>query len=248
MNISEFENLLDQYGWDIASWPEPFRQEGNRFVAQNGEAAELIRHLHSLEDDFAADPVPMGRHKAIDDVFGAIEAAENGNPDTDSMENSRLSKGYNTPFDAGDAGVAADHRAPLSDDMASEKSRRYIPAGSPRNAPTRTGATGANATLASPDRDAITAVNGATAADVGHTSIPRSYVLSAVAMVLCVVFGFVFGVAFTARQGFSNTAEADELPVARIVDRHLYDLAMPDNDTTGNETGQGAIEEKPNDK
>lgn len=249
MNISEFENLLDQYGWDIASWPEPFRQEGNRFVAQNGEAAELIRHLHSLEDDFAADPVPMGRHKAIDDIFGAIEAAENDSSIPDEREISSRSTGKQTPFDTGDNGVDADYRAPLSDDMVSEKPRRYVPVGSPRNAGERnnTQMTAGTVGQTGHDRTNQGAINVSAAQPV-RTAIPRSYMISAAAMVLCMVFGFVFGVTFTARQGFSNTAEADELPVARIVDRHLYDLAMPDNDTTGDQTGQDAVEEKPNDK
>ncbi|OSQ37027.1 hypothetical protein [Thalassospira mesophila] len=242
MNISEFENLLDQHGWDISSWPEPLRQEGNRFVAQNDEAAELIRHLHALEDDFAADPVPMGRHKAIDDIFGAIEAAESkaASGDDDDNNNDDDYRQNGTEADkAPMTDLSADHRAPLSEPGPAETARRHVPPGSPRKVLH-------NHHLAPGDGIAGTAGRVTARPDMPVTAsnVSRTYVLSAVGMVLCVVFGFVFGVTFTARQGLSNMAEADELPVARIVDRHLYDLALPDNDRTGDETGTDGAEEK----
>lgn len=247
MNISEFESLLDQYGWDMSSWPEPLRQEGNRFVAQNDEAAELIRHLHSLEDDFAADPLPMGRHKAIDDIFGAIEAAENttrsGTDENDDPDD-HAARGRHPHAHSADEDPAQDHLAQLFERAGAENMRRHIPAGSPRQDTRRPHAAQAPAYHhAASDSPAPE-----------HPPFPqtgdarRTFMIPAVAMLLCVIFGFVFGVAFTAQQGISSSAEADELPVARIVDRHLYDLAMPENETTGSQTGPNAAEEKPNDQ
>jgi hypothetical protein len=242
VNISEFESLLDQHGWDISFWPEPFRQEGNRFVAQNDEAAELIRHLHALEDDFVADPLPMGRHKAIDDIFGAIEAAENNLRDnnTDNDDLAPDARGQHTAA----ADPDSDYMAPLSEHGPAEKARRHVPSGSPRKAPVNhLGITG-DGPVAMTDRGNARSARSNIIS--GTASVSRAYVISAAGMLLCMIFGFVFGVTFTARQGLSNMAEADEIPVAQIVDRHLYDLALPDNNITGDNTGRDAAEEKPN--
>ncbi|MFH1805955.1 MAG: hypothetical protein ABID63_13815 [Pseudomonadota bacterium] len=167
MNIKEFEDLLDQHGWDIASWPEPFRQEANKFVAQNDEAAELIHHLQMLEEAIAADALPMGRHRAIDNIFVEIDRQEQAAPVVKTPWHKRL------------GGTFSSYRLP--------------------------------------------------------------YVAPVFGMTMCVLFGFVFGVVFTANQDMDSSADAGELPVMKIVDQHFYDVEtiLPGDVTPGPETGGG---------
>lgn len=159
--------MLDQHGWDIASWPEPFRQEANKFVAQNDEAAELIHNLQMLEDAISADPLPMGRHRAIDNIFAEIDAQEKlSSPPASKPWHKRL------------GGVLSSYRLP--------------------------------------------------------------YAAPVFGMAMCVLFGFVFGVVFTADQDMDSSADAGELPVMKIVDQHLYDVEtiLPGDPALANKRGR----------
>tara|TARA_R110002049_G_scaffold309107_3_gene517231 strand:- start:54639 stop:54872 length:234 start_codon:yes stop_codon:yes gene_type:complete len=76
VKIKRFEKLLDQYGWDLNSWPTSCRKDANKLLEDDAEAAELLRSLKSVEDLLENDSLPMGKHQAVDDIFAEIDEQE----------------------------------------------------------------------------------------------------------------------------------------------------------------------------
>ncbi|WP_339858631.1 hypothetical protein [Thalassospira alkalitolerans] len=215
MKIEKFEELLDQYGWDVSSWPELYRYEANSFIALNDEAAELLRSLKSVEDFLADDPLPMGKHQAIDDIFAAIDVNEGcadraatGNADIVDIKSDIFAFSDDRP---------KHHRvtvaAKQSDDVIAP--RQTYPS----------------------DQAATPAQNAAVPTDSAHSvsslTVKSSRALlrysatfaSAFGMVICVMFGFVVGVIFTSEQEIQSDVQATELPMVRALENHFFDEA-----------------------
>lgn len=205
VKIERFEELLDQYGWDLASWPDALRREANVLIAQDAQAAEMLKSLRSVEDLLSDDPLPLGKHKAIDDIFAAIEAQEAKSGDARD----------NSETDPAQSFATIDDRP---------RSRAHLSAASA--APT--GESPARKTY--PAKSATSPVNQAITGDGAHYGgrakgtlyqLGRG-VFSGVGMVVCVLAGFAFGVAMTVQEGHQVTAQADEIEMIDLLENHLY--------------------------
>ncbi|WP_430473466.1 hypothetical protein ACQ0MK_16135 [Thalassospira lucentensis] len=199
MRIEQFEELLDQYGWDLMSWPEVLRREANVLIAQDANAAELLRSLRSVEDILADDPLPMSKHKAIDDIFAAIE-----------VEETQIAK-----MDQTVAHDPNDHFKPID---GRPKSRAHL---------TVTNATpvgGAPTRKTYPTKSSVSPVNSAISNDAAHfggrtkgmLGLLGKSMFSGVGMVVCILAGFAFGVTMTVQQGRQVTAQADEVEMVDL--------------------------------
>jgi len=205
VKIECFEELLDQYGWDLASWPEALRREANVLIAQDAHAAELLSSLRNVEDILADDLVPMGKHQAVDDIFAAIEAEETRIAATDQVS----AQDPNNHFKSIDdrprlrAHLTAAHSAPVPDGP----TRRTYPA-----------------------KSSVSPVNSAIVSDgaqfngraKGILRLLGKGVFSGVGMVVCVVAGFFFGVTMTAQQGHQVNAHATEAGMVDLLQNHVY--------------------------
>ena len=209
MKIEKFEELLDQYGWDITSWPEPLRHEANILVARNDEAAELLKSLKSVEDLLADDPLPLGKHRAIDDIFAVIEAEENAaeprrhdaKSDAFSFNDARRGRGAELR--------AAEHQGDSVPQRQTYPSERTAnPVGSV------TGPT-----------DPALAISGIRVKSSRALLRYSATFASAFGMVLCVMFGFVVGVVFTSEQEIQTNAQAIEMPMMQALENHVFDEA-----------------------
>ncbi len=199
VKIERFEELLDQYGWDLASWPDPLRREANVLISKDENAAELLRSLRSVEDLLADDPLPMGKHKAIDDIFAAIDAEE-----------TKIA-----------ATVSQEVHHPIDD---RPKSRAHLTVAS--SAPTGDGParkTYPTKPSVSPVNPAIVSDGAQYAGRTkGMLHLLSKGVFSGVGMAVCVLAGFVFGVTLTAQQGHQETAQATELPMIEMIENRFY--------------------------
>ncbi|MDG4718947.1 MULTISPECIES: hypothetical protein [Thalassospira] len=205
MKIERFEELLDQYGWDLGSWPDSLRREANVLLAQDAHAAELLRSLRSVEDLLADDPLPMGKHKAIDDIFAAIEAEENKASSVSQAEASDPNQSFQSIDDRprSRAHLTVASAAPLGEGPA----RKTYPTQSTKSP-----------------------VNPAIATDAAHYNGRAKGVLhllgrrmfSGVGMAACALAGFVFGVVMTIEEGQQVNAHADEIEVIDFLENHLY--------------------------
>lgn len=207
MKIEHFEELLDQYGWDLTSWPEALRRDANILIANDPRAAELHRSLRAVEDLLADDPVLMGKHKAIDDIFDAIEASEQAA----ASDTVAVHVEEESPFQ-------------VLDDR--PKSRRHVSAASA--APTGDGParkTYPTTVSVSPTSSAIAkdSTNHAARKD-GTIAWLGGRVFSLTGMAVCVLAGFVFGVTLTIEQGHQETATAEEAQLSELLERHVYSL------------------------
>lgn len=206
MKIERFEELLDQYGWDLASWPEPLRREANVLISQDAHAAELLKSLRSIDDLLGSDPLPMGKHKAIDDIFAAIEAEER-----------KLDEA-----NAAHAPVPDIFDQPLDD---RPRSRAHMTA----KAATAHGKSPVRKTYPAPKtksplgpsmvNDAKQYGNERSKIDL---SIFQRRIFSGAGMVVCVLAGFVFGIVLTAGQGQQENAVADELALTGLLEQQFY--------------------------
>lgn len=207
MKIENFEELLDQYGWDLTSWPDALRRDANILIANDARAAELHRSLRAVEDILADDPVSMGKHKAIDDIFDAIEASEQETaPDTVAIKFEAES-----PFQALDdrpksrQNLAATSAAPTGDGPA----RKTYPA----------------KVSVSPTRSDIPKDGAShTTRKAGTLDWLGERVFSLTGMAVCVLAGFVFGVTLTVEQGYQETAMAQEAQLSELLETHVYSL------------------------
>ncbi|WP_147252110.1 hypothetical protein [Thalassospira profundimaris] len=225
MTIERFEELLDQYGWDLASWPEALRRDANVLIAQDAQAAELLRSLRSVEDFLADDPLPMGKHKAIDDIFAAIEAEEN------------------KQLDASVAASAAESLSSLAIDNR-PRSRAHL-------AMTSAAPTGESPVRKTyPTQFAKSPVHSALTLDSakysgranGALHIVGRRMFSGVGMAVCVLAGFVFGVMMTVQEGQHVTAQAGEIELLDLVENHLYAVdPMTANQGSGQSKNQGVV-------
>lgn len=207
MKIETFEELLDQYGWDLTSWPDRLRRDANILIANDARAAELHRSLRAVEDILADDPVSMGKHKAIDDIFDAIEASEQGA----AQDMAAVTLEEESPF-------------PALDDR--PKSRRHVAATSaapPGDGPARK--TYPSMVSVSPTRSVI-AKDGAHHATrkEGNIFWSAGRVFSLTGMAVCILAGFVFGVTLTVEQGYQEMATAEEAQLSDLLERHVYSL------------------------
>lgn len=206
MKIERFEELLDQYGWDLASWPEPLRREANVLISQDAHAAELLKSLRSIDDLLASDPLPMGKHKAIDDIFAAIEAEERKLDDAGATQ-------------ASEPGIFDE---PLDD---RPRSRAHMTA----RAATAHGKSPVRKTYPAPKTKSPLGPGmiedakqyGQARNKVEGPALRRS-IFSGVGMAVCVLAGFVFGVVLTAGQGQQENAVADELDLTGLLEQHFY--------------------------
>lgn len=209
MKIEKFEELLDQYGWDISSWPEPLRHEANILVARNDEAAELLRSLKSVEDFLADDPLPMGKHRAIDDIFAAIEAeAIATEPRRHDAKSDVFSFSDERPGHSAEPQMAehGDDPAPQRRTYPSEKAPNPVSG------------------MAGPI-DPIRAKSGIRVKSSRALLRYSATFASACGMVLCVMFGFVVGVVFTSEQAIHTDVQATEMPMVQALENHVFDEA-----------------------
>lgn len=211
MKIELFEELLDQYGWDLQSWPEDLRQDANILISENEDAAALLKALRVVEDILADDPLPMGKHSAIDDIFDAIDVAEERRAVADDDDLAEFALDPDSLFHA------LDDRP---------KSRAHLSVAS--SGPDDSGSarkTYPTASSASPVMTVVGRESRARARSTGHRffRVGRD-VVSGIGMVVCVLAGFIFGVMLTAQQGQQVAAQADEIPIADAFEEHFYDL------------------------
>ncbi|MBX2832600.1 MAG: hypothetical protein KTR23_15860 [Rhodospirillales bacterium] len=205
VKIERFEELLDQYGWDLASWPEALRREANVLIAQDAHAAELLSSLRNVEDILADDPVPMGKHQAVDDIFAAIEAEETRIAATDQVS----AQDPNNHF------KSIDDRPKSRVQLTVEN---FIPVG---DGPAR---------KTYPAKPSVSPVNSAIVSDgaqfngraKGLLRLLGKGVFSGVGMAVCVVAGFVFGVTMTAQQGHQVSAHATEAEMVDLLENHVF--------------------------
>lgn len=228
MEIKEFEDLLDHYGWDMSSWPEPLRQEGNKFVAQNDEAAELIRHLQALEDELASDPLPMGKHKAIDDIFAAIDLAEQADA-TQKKPHVDATASREDPT-----------KAPFDPIPVYPKAQADTGTGFPEHENGRIGTQGSPFANRHQGARYVPEHSGKRVR-LFHQVSSR---FSIVAMGLCILFGFVCGVVLTAEQNIQTSAQAREMPVAQIVNQHVYSMVRTTDDNDNDSDDQNVAREE----
>lgn len=223
MKIEHFEELLDQYGWDLTSWPDALRRDANILIANDLRAAELHRSLRAVEDVLADNPVLMGKHKAIDNIFDAIEASEQeAAPDA--------------------AVVDVERESPLQTLDDRPKSRRHVAAASAApigDGPVRK--TYPTTISVSPTRSVIAkdVTNHADRKD-GTLFWLGERVFSLTGMTICVLAGFVFGVTLTVGQGYQETATAEEVQLSELLERHVYSLEQLSTDGVGLDDGPDA--------
>ena len=63
MEMSQFVQLLDEYGSDIDRWPDLYREQANTLLARDVNAQQLMQAQVALEqliDDAMYVPIPVG--------------------------------------------------------------------------------------------------------------------------------------------------------------------------------------------
>lgn len=207
MKIERFEELLDQYGWDLKAWPESLRQDANKLIADDAHAAELLRSLRAVEDILADDPLPMGKHRAIDDIFAAIGIEEERRSSPRQTHASDPTDVFKSIDDRPKS--RARHNVVASVPLGDGPSRRTYPL-------EKSVSPGASLV----DKDAGL-VHGRSKGKLG---LMTRRMFSGVGMAVCILAGFAAGVTMTVQQGQQLTAQAEDVPMVDALESHFYDI------------------------
>lgn len=224
VKIEHFEELLDQYGWDLMTWPEGLRRDASLLIAQDAYAAELLRSLRSIEDILADDPLPMGKHKAIDDIFSAIEVEEERIAITDPTGSHDLKSHFKSIDDRpkSRAHLTVTNSTPVSDGPVGDGPAR-------KTYPTK-------ASVSPVNRAIVTDAAQLDGRTKGMLRVLGKNMFSGVGMAVCVFAGFAFGVTMTVQQGHYVTAQADEVEMVDLLENHVYAIDPVTTDEAVQET------------
>lgn len=80
LSLQDFEDLLDRWGDDVASWPQPARLDAQALMAQDPRAVTLLAEVRRMRELLATPPAPRARPELAARILAAAAASPQSPP------------------------------------------------------------------------------------------------------------------------------------------------------------------------
>ena len=90
LSLQDFEDFLDRWGDDVASWPQPARRDAQALLAHDPRAGTLLAEARRIRELLAAQPAPRARPELAARILAAAAASPHSPPQIAEPDPSRL--------------------------------------------------------------------------------------------------------------------------------------------------------------